>query len=80
MAPGGEPTTERAPVRLGSTNRERIELALEAERDTIRRYTERVDQAAAAGEAGLGVSLEDLIVDETGHEEELEMMLREFAD
>jgi len=80
VALGGEPTTEPRPVRLGSSNRERIELALEAERDTIRRYTKRVEQADAAGEPGLRIQLEDLIVDETGHREELEMILREFED
>ena len=80
VALGGTPVTSAAPVELGSSNRERIELALQAEKDTIGRYMKRVEQAEAAGEPGLRLRLEDLIVDETGHREELEMILREFED
>jgi bacterioferritin len=80
VALGGEPATVPKPVELGSSNRERIELALQAEKDTIERYTKRVEQADAAGEPGLRLRLEDLIVDETGHREELEMILKEFED
>lgn len=78
VALGGEPTTEPAPVRLGSSNRERIEIALEAEVDTISRYRQRIKQAEAAGETGLQVRLEDLLADETEHREEMEMILQDF--
>lgn len=78
VALGGQPTTEPAPVRLGSSNRERIEIALEAEVDTISRYRQRIKQAEAAGETGLKVRLEDLLADETEHREEMEMILRDF--
>ncbi len=78
VALGGEPTTEPAPVRLGSSNRERVELALEAEVDTISRYRQRIKQAEAAGETGLQVRLEDLLADETEHKEEMEMILKDF--
>jgi len=40
----------------------------------------RVEQADAAGEPGLRVRLEDIIVDETGHREELELILKDFHD
>ena len=78
IALGGEPTTEPAPVRLGSSNRERVELALEAEVDTISRYRQRIKQAEAVGETGLKIRLEDLVADETEHKEEMEMILRDF--
>lgn len=78
VALGGEPTTEPAPVRLGSSNRERVELALEAEVDTISRYRQRIKQAEAAGATGLQVRLEDLVADETEHKEEMEMILKDF--
>lgn len=78
IALGGEPTTEPAPVRLGSSNEERVRLALEAEVDTISRYRQRIKQAEAAGETGLQVRLEDLVADETEHKEEMEMILRDF--
>ncbi len=80
VALGGTPVTEPKPVDLGSSNRERLELALRAETDTLERYLKRVEQADAAGEPGLRVRLEDIIVDETGHREELELILKDFHD
>lgn len=79
VALGATPTTEPKPVRLGGSNRERVEIALEAERDTISRYRQRIKQAEAAGETGLKVRLEDLVADETEHKEEMELILRDFG-
>jgi bacterioferritin len=42
-----------------------LENALQAEIDTIARYTRRIDQAEAAGEIAVKIQLEDLIVDES---------------
>lgn len=78
VALGGEPVTEPKPVELGSSNRERIELALEAEVDTIERYKQRVKQAEAVGEQGLVVQLEDLIADESDHRDDMRMILEDF--
>lgn len=72
---GGTPTSEPAPVTLSRDNREMFEIALKAEMDAIARYTERMEQAEALGEIGLKVQLEDLIVDETNHKEEIEKIL-----
>lgn len=77
---GGQPTTEPRPVELGTSNRDRIQLALEAEAETIDRYELRAEQAEAAGETGLQVRLEDLVADETEHKEEMELILRDFLD
>lgn len=75
VALGGEPTTEPTPVRLARDNRAMLEIALEAEKETIERYTRRIDQAEAAGELGLKVDLEDIVSDETTHKEDIERML-----
>lgn len=75
---GGTPVTTPAPVRLGKSNREQLEIALEAEKETIERYRKRVEQAEAAGEPGLKVRLEDLIADETEHRDEIELILKNF--
>lgn len=80
IALGGEPTTQPRPVELGSSNRDRIELALDAESETIERYERRARQAEEAGEIGLQVRLEDLIADETEHKEEMELILRDYLD
>jgi bacterioferritin len=75
VALGGMPTTDPLPVQLTADNREMFEIALQAETDTIARYEERVRQADALGLTALKVRLEDLIVDETGHKEEIERRL-----
>ena len=80
VALGGTPTAEPAPVKLPRDNRAMLEAALESERATIERYTERARQAEAAGEIGLKVDLEDLISDETGHKEDLERILYGWKD
>ena len=75
VALGGDPVTEPAPVQLSTNNREMLQIALQAEKDTIERYTQRIKQADAAGEIGLRVDLEDLVSDETQHKEDLERIL-----
>jgi bacterioferritin len=80
VALGGTPTTRPAEVELARSNREILEILLQAEKDTIARYTERVQQAEAAGEIGLRVDLEDLVSDETRHKEDLERILLNWRD
>lgn len=75
VAFGGTPATQPAEVVLGNTNREMLQLALQAEKDTIDRYTQRIKQADAAGEIGLRVDLEDIVAEETRHKEDLERLL-----
>lgn len=72
---GGIPTTQPDPVKIGSTNRELLELVLEAETNAIRNYTKRVSQAEEVGDIGLKVQLEDQIRDETNHREETMRLL-----
>lgn len=52
-----------------------LENALHAEVDTIRRYTERIQQAEKAGEIAIKVQLENLVVDESGHRDDIRRML-----
>lgn len=75
VALGGTPTTSPAPVTLTEDNREMLQLSLQAEKDTIERYTQRIKQAEAIGDVGLRVELENIVADETKHKEELERML-----
>ncbi len=78
VALGGEPTTQPQPVQEAKTNREMVEAVLAAERQAIRGYTERAEQAEAFGDRGLVVQLEDMIRDETEHAEETERILRDW--
>ena len=80
VALGGEPTTRPAEVRLSEDNREMLELSLQSEKDTIERYTRRIDQADEVGDVGLRVDLEDIGADETKHKEDLGRILLKWGD
>lgn len=78
VALGGIPTTSPAPVPVGTDNRQMLENALQAEVDTIERYIRRIDQADAAGELSIKVQLEDLVVDESNHRDDIRRMLMDW--
>jgi bacterioferritin len=75
VALGGTPTVEPGPIPMTKDNKEMLENTLQAEIDTIERYTQRVDQAEEAGEIALKVQLEDMILDETTHRDDIRRML-----
>ena len=75
---GGTPTTRAEEVPIVAGNREMLEVALKAEEDTIARYTKRAEQAEACGEIAIKVELENLIVDETNHRDDIRRMLKDW--
>jgi bacterioferritin len=75
VALGGTPGVAVAPVPMAKDNREMVENALQAEVDTIARYTRRLQQAEALGEIGIKVQLENLVVDESEHRDTIRRML-----
>ena len=75
---GGTPTTRAEEVPIVAGNREMLEVALKAEEDTIARYTTRAEQAEACGEIAIKVELENLIVDETNHRDDIRRMLMDW--
>jgi bacterioferritin len=75
---GGTPTTRAAEVPIVAGNREMLEVALKAEEDTIARYTTRAQQAEQCGEIAIKVELENLIVDETNHRDDIRRMLKDW--
>lgn len=78
VALGGEPTTEARPVAAAKGNRDMLEAVLVAERQAIADYTQRAEDAAAFGDRGLVVQLEDMVRDESTHSEETERILRDW--
>lgn len=78
VALGGTPAVSPGPVPIAKDNREMLENALQAEVDTIERYTRRIDQAERAGEISIKVQLEDLIVDESNHRDDIRRMLMDW--
>jgi bacterioferritin len=78
VALGGTPTTRADDVPMTNDNREMLQHALAAEEDTIARYTRRIDEAEAAGEISVKIQLEDLIVDESKHRDDIRRMLKDW--
>ena len=72
---GGTPVAEAGPVKVVADAKQMLQEALKAEVETIARYLERRNQAEAAGEHGLATHLDDIIMDETHHRDELKQML-----
>ncbi|HEY9479562.1 MAG TPA: ferritin-like domain-containing protein [Gemmatimonadaceae bacterium] len=72
---GGAPTTTPAEVPAADSPLEMLRTAYEAELEAIARYVERREQAEAAGEHGLAVTLDDIIADETRHRDEMQLIL-----
>lgn len=79
VALGGNPTTRPPDVPSAADNRQMLENALRAEEETIERYTRRIQQAEAAGEISVKVQLEDLIVDESQHRDDIRRMLKNWS-
>lgn len=77
-AMGGDPTTKPSDVRHADGPKEMLIAVRDAERDAIRRYTERIGQAEALGEIALKVQLENFIADEQNHMQEVEQILAEW--
>ena len=78
LALGGEPTMQPRPVPPAKTNREMLQAVLEAERQAVKDYSARLEQAEAAGDIALRVQLENQIADETGHAEETQRILKDW--
>ena len=78
VALGGEPTTEPRPVPEAHSNREMLTAVLAAERQAVKDYTRRAEEADEYGDKGLAVQLEDMVRDESGHSEETERILRDW--
>ena len=78
VALGGTPTTVPSPVKAGRDAKEMLRNALEDEVETIGRYVRRRKQAEALGHYGLAVDLDDLIRDESGHRDEISMILNRW--
>ena len=78
VAMGGKPATEVPPIPYTDNNRQMLENALQGEIDTIERYTRRIEQAEKAGALDVKVKLEDLIVDESQHRDDIRRILKDW--
>lgn len=72
---GGTPTTIARPVPRATGAYQILRNILEVEQRAIAEYAERSIEAAAYGEIALKVELENMIVDETRHRDDVERIL-----
>jgi bacterioferritin len=73
---GGKPTMEPRLHKSPKDVKGMLKYDLKLEHEAIESYRQRVLQAEEAGEIGLKVKLEELIVDETQHAEQIDRILR----
>ncbi|MGA9175160.1 MAG: ferritin-like domain-containing protein, partial [Thermoactinomyces sp.] len=74
---GGEPVVEPKPFSRHRDVKGMLEATVQAEIDTIDRYTKRIEQADAVHDIELKTKLEDMIADETKHKEEMQRLLED---
>jgi bacterioferritin len=72
---GGEPTTRPRLVPPADSPRTMLQAVLDAEKQAIADYNQRIEQAEAFGDIGPKVDLENQLADETRHKEEIERIL-----
>lgn len=72
---GGAPTTKIGELKRAKDPRQMLKDILEMEEQTVKRYTQRVDQAKAAREYALEERLEDILAEEQDHVMELKDLL-----
>ena len=68
---GGKPTMEPILHKCPKDVKGMLKYDLKLEREAMENYRQRAMQAEEAGEIGLKVKLEELIVDETAHAEQI---------
>ncbi len=73
---GGKPTTVPRQHASPKDVKAMLKFDLKLEREAVEGYRQRSIQAEEAGELGLKIKLEEIIMDETGHAEKLERILR----
>ncbi|HTK82215.1 MAG TPA: ferritin-like domain-containing protein [Bacteroidota bacterium] len=73
---GGKPTTQPVQHKCPKDVKGMLKYDLKLEREAVENYRQRCMQAEEAGEIGLKIQLEGLIVDETTHAERIERFLR----
>lgn len=73
---GGTPTTVPKQHKCPKTVKEMLRYDLKLELEAIENYRIRAIQAEEAGETGLKIKLEELLLDETGHAEQIQRILK----
>lgn len=73
---GGKPTTEPTRFKSPKGVKDMMKYDLGLEREAVETYRQRALEAEEAGEYGLKIKLEEIILDETGHAEKIERIYK----
>jgi len=73
---GGTPTTMPKQHKCPKSVKDMLKYDLKLELEAIENYRVRAMQAEEAGEYGLKIKLEELLLDETGHAEQIQRILK----
>jgi len=73
---GGKPTTVPKQHKSPKSVKDMLKYDLKLELEAIENYRIRSIQAEEAGEIGLKIKLEELLLDETGHAEQIQRILK----
>lgn len=73
---GGTPTTVPKQHKCPKSVKEMLKYDLKLELEAIENYRVRAIQAEEAGEIGLKIKLEELLLDETTHAEQMQRILK----
>lgn len=73
---GGKPTTVPVQHRCPKSVKEMLKYDLKLELEAVENYRLRSIQAEEAGEIGLKIKLEEMLLDETGHAEQIQRILK----
>ncbi len=76
---GGKPIINPKPFKLVENPKEMIEELLKAEEETIERYKKHIELAQKYNQVDIKVQLENIIVDESKHRDELKKILKNIG-
>jgi bacterioferritin len=76
---GGKPIITPKPLKLVENPKEMIEELLKAEEETIERYKKHIELAQKYNQIDIKVQLENIIVDESKHRDELKKILKNIG-
>lgn len=78
VALGGTPVTHPKPIKIVSTPKEMLEEIYHAEKTTVERYIQHAKLAEDLGAKDVQVKLEEIIVQEANHRDEVAKILSLF--
>jgi bacterioferritin (cytochrome b1) len=75
---GGTPTPTTRPMPDARTAQAMIQAALQLEQEAVQLYSQLAEQAGAAGQNGIKAFLEEILVDEQKHLDNLTLMAQDY--